>query len=1144
LTGCVSPRAPHAACLAHRPFQIHCETYGKSGARRIVPGQYLAVDPKGRVLMIAAVEKSKLAYVLNRDTAGTLTISSPQEANKSATLCFALCALDVGFENPLFAALELSYQEADADASGAAAAEACKHLTLYEFDLGLNHVVRKWSEPCDNGANLLLAVPGGGDGPGGLLVCSENFVAYKAVGHPDVTCVLPRRGDLPGDRGVLITAATQHRVRDGFFFLLQSEYGDVYKATLSHAGARVSELQLRYFDTLPPAASLTVLRAGFLFASSEWGPHGFYQFTSVGDDSLTDGFSSSLSCVETDEGFAPVFFEPRPLKHLLLLDELASLSPITALVTDTPRNPQAEAGALYAACGSGARSRLATLRPGVAVTELAVSPLPAAPTAVWTVRKRCSDADDAYIVVSFVNATVVLAVGEAVEEVYDSGFLGDVPTLAVGTLVDDSLVQVYPGGLRRVMRDKRVSAWTPPGRKQVAKVAMNSRQVVLALSGGELLYFELDDAGNLTEVERRETGGDVACLDVGPVPEGRRLSRFLALGAYDSTVRLLSLHPEDCLSVLAVQALGAPPESLLLLDLAQPVAGASTAPQPSGGEEDGGLFLALGLANGVLLRTQVDRVTGQLSDTRKRLLGSKPPRLSAVTLRGRRALLALSSKSWLGYSDAGRFALAPLSYDHLTSAAAFHSDAVGEGVVATARDATLRVFALERPGDALNATFMPLRYTPRALIHHPTKPLLAIVEADAGVLAPAPGTTRDVPGAPAAAAADAGAAMAVDGEQPEDGEPGPGWSRCEQFGHARGAAGSWASCVRLVDTRANATSCLLELPPGEAALCACCVQFPNYPEVLLAVGVSLGLQFHPRTSAGGALALYRFLPDGQLELLQRTQLDGAPTAVAHFNKGRLLVGCGRSLRLYDLGKKKLLRKCEHADFPNAIVSLHTAGERIYVGDLQESLHYVRYKPDDNAFYCFADDTAPRWTTAAMPLDYDTCCGADKFGNLFVVRLPADTSEEVEEDPSGGRVHAGAGLLSGAPHKLDTPAIIHVGAVCRALCRAVLAAGGVEVLLYGSVLGALGALLPFTSREDVDFAQQLEMHMRQDAPPLSGRDHMAYRGAYFPVKDVVDGDLCEQYAQLPQPVQRRIAEEMERTPAEIVKKLEDLRARVV
>lgn len=30
-------------------------------------------------------------------------------------------------------------------------------LTYYELDLGLNHVVRKWSEPTDPRANMLVA---------------------------------------------------------------------------------------------------------------------------------------------------------------------------------------------------------------------------------------------------------------------------------------------------------------------------------------------------------------------------------------------------------------------------------------------------------------------------------------------------------------------------------------------------------------------------------------------------------------------------------------------------------------------------------------------------------------------------------------------------------------------------------------------------------------------------------------------------------------------------------------------------------------------------------------------------------------------------------------------------------------------------
>lgn len=43
---------------------------------------------------------------------------------------------------------------------------------------------------------------------------------------------------------------------------------------------------------------------------------------------------------------------------------------------------------------------------------------------------------------SFVNATLVLSIGETVEEVTDSGFLGTTPTLSCSLLGDDALVQV------------------------------------------------------------------------------------------------------------------------------------------------------------------------------------------------------------------------------------------------------------------------------------------------------------------------------------------------------------------------------------------------------------------------------------------------------------------------------------------------------------------------------------------------------------------------------------------------------------------------------------------------------------------------------------------------------------------------------
>ena len=45
--------------------------------------------------------------------------------------------------------------------------------------------------------------------------------------------------------------------------------------------------------------------------------------------------------------------------------------------------------------------------------------------------------------VSFINATLVLSIGETVEEVTDSGFLGTTPTLSCSQLGEDALLQVF-----------------------------------------------------------------------------------------------------------------------------------------------------------------------------------------------------------------------------------------------------------------------------------------------------------------------------------------------------------------------------------------------------------------------------------------------------------------------------------------------------------------------------------------------------------------------------------------------------------------------------------------------------------------------------------------------------------------------------
>ncbi|KAG5533303.1 hypothetical protein RHGRI_027481 [Rhododendron griersonianum] len=1102
--------------------KIHQETFGKSGCRRIVPGQYIAVDPKGRAVMIGACEKQKLVYVLNRDTAARLTISSPLEAHKSHMITYNICEVDCGFDNPVFAAIELDYSEADQDSTGAQ-----KVLTFYELDLGLNHVSMKWSEQVDNGANMLVNVPGGADGPSGVLVCAENFVIYKNQGHPEVRAVIPRRGDLPAERGVLIVSAAMHKQKSMFFFLLQTEYGDIFKVTLDHDSDRVKELKIKYFDTIPVTSSLCVLKSGFLFAASEFGNHALYKFQEIGDE--PDVESSSATLMETEDGYQPVFLLPRRLKNLVRIDQVESMMPIMDMKVANlfdEETPQ-----LFSLCGRGPRSSLRILRPGLAISEMAVSQLPGVSSAVWTVKKNVNDEFDAYIVISFANATLVLSIGETVEEVSGSGFLDTTRSLSVSLIGDDSLMQVHPSGIRHIREDGRVNEWQTPGKRTIVKVGSNRLQVAIALSGGELIYFEVDMTGQLMVVQKHEMSGDVACLDIAPVPEGRQRSRFLAVGSYDNCIRILSLDPDDCMQVLSLQSVSSPPESLLFLEVQASVGGEDGADHPAS------LFLNAGLQNGVLFRTVVDMVTGQLSDARSRFLGLRAPKLFSVVVRGRRAMLCLSSRPWLGYIHQGHFLLTPLSYEALEYAASFSSDQCAEGVVSVAGDA-LRVFTIERLGETFNETAIPLRYTPRKFVLQPKRKLLVIIESDQGAF-----TAEEREASKKECFEDAG--MGENGkvenmENGGDNEDKEDPFSDEQYGYPKAESEKWVSCIRVLDPRSANTTCLLELQDNEAAFSICMVNFYDKEYgTLLAVGTAKGLQFWPKRSiTAGYIHIYRFVEEGRsLELLHKTQVDGVPLALCQF-QGRLLAGIGSVLRLYDLGKRRLLRKCENKMFPNTINSIHTYRDRIYVGDIQESFHYCKYRRDENQLYIFADDSVPRCLTASCHIDFDTMAGADKFGNICFVRLPQDVSDEIEDDPTGGKIKWEQGKLIGAPNNVEETVQFHVGDVVTCLQKASLIPSSGECLIYGTVMGSLGALLAFTSRDEVDFFSHLEMHMRQEHPPLCGRDHMAYRSAYFPVKDVIDGDLCEQFPTLPMDLQRKIADELDRTPGEILKKLEE------
>lgn len=434
--------------------------------------------------------------------------------------------------------------------------------------------------------------------------------------------------------------------------------------------------------------------------------------------------------------------------------------------------------------------------------------------------------------------------------------------------------------------------------------------------------------------------------------------------------------------------------------------------------------------------------------------------------------------------------------------------------------ANIRIFTIERLNDNLKQDIIPLSYTPRRSLFHPSQKLFYLIESDQQV---SPATSGP---------------NLTNGHS--NGDVGP--LDPKDFGYPRAAVGKWASCIRIIDIRKKETLSKLDLGDDEAAFSMAFCKFTSQDdEEFLVVGTGEGTIMMPNSTRTSWIHIYRMCDDGtDLEFIHKTQVEQPPIALLEF-QGKLLAGVGERLRIYDIGQKQLLRKCE-LKMGNLVVNLHTQGNRIIVGDAQQSLSFVVYKYSENLLIPFADDSQARHISCSTMVDYETVAGGDKFGNIWVVRCPDLASEEADKDDSGATLVHERSYLMGAPHRLSLLAHFQIGDIPTSIQKTQLVAGGRDILVYGGLMGTIGCLIPFVSKEDVEFFQQLEMFIRSENQSATGRDHLNYRGYYVPVKATIDGDLCERFPLLPRDRQQMIAAELDRSVREVERKVSDMRNR--
>lgn len=1159
--------------IANKFLPLVNEAYFKTGISRLAAGEYISVDPRGRAIMITAIEKNKLVYTLTQDGSGSHQLSSPVEFKRHGLLTFDITALDVGYENPIFAAVEVDYN----DESG----KKDKRLSYYEFDLGLNSVSVLESHKVVNTANHVVAIPGGVSGPSGILLCSNGLIEYMCPFKPSHQCRIPIRKQ-PSEVESIIVSSVVHKMKNEFFVLLQNQFGDIFKVTLDYSTTQearydsygdtsgpgmVTAVKVRYFDTIPLCTSLIVMKNGYLFADFENGDKGTYQFEKLGDDAGEREWNSN------DKEVADMSFSVKSNENIVLVDTKYDFNQMIEMKVSEADFVET-LPELYAATGTMARSAVKVMHNYIPLTEIVTQDLPSKILNAFTTKMHKNDTYDKFIVLSFFDGSLILQIGEEVEEAENSGFIDSVSTLDVAQIGDHTIVQIHATGLKQIFysdKDEPVKEtdWNPPPGIEVIASAWTNTQIVVALSNGDIVYFEKSESGDaLVEyMEHKEFNSSITDVCIGDIPAGRVRAPFIVVTCKDASLHILSTDPKRTLQTVHATKLLYRSSSIGITTHRTKSAFVDEADDDEEeekrklirGADETTTYVHAGLDNGIYARYTLG-ADGVLDDMVVQFVVAAPLKIRPVdvTTRTGASCTLVCVNSTISFlvvpAASGGVKLVPLPVpekfiepeeedededgddgeeDKVYAKrygviASLHSGDVPQGLLLTHGErlsivsvpAFAAVDSIDDSTRCLNAIHdtlsrlaniesVPLRYTPRAMC-----------------------TPLNGNGMAYIACADA------DVESPYESDTVTYGAAVEDGAEYRVLLGVSRSCVHIYSNEKAAIGQTVELPAREMAyrVGTALLERDGVTREYLFVSTVSGA---PPECGDCSLRVYVVEEDGSLSFMYRHAFD-RPVLAIHGFHGHVAVGVGSELALYALGKVQLLKKggvLLTEQYVRDIVSITSSGDRLFVADIQSSVRVVEYDAVTGALVPIIDDTVNRHVTRSVVLDYDTVLVGDKFGTVTVLRVPSSVNTEVLKARKGKKLEKFMLLSS-----------FYVGDVITSLNIGQIGVGGDEVVVYGGINGTVGTFSAMKTVKEVNFFRELEKLVREtvEGTPslqLLDRDVRKFRSYYVPKRACIDGDFVEMYLHFDKEAKEYVAAALDRTVEHIEKRLLEMRSRV-
>lgn len=236
-------------------------------------------------------------------------------------------------------------------------------------------------------------------------------------------------------------------------------------------------------------------------------------------------------------------------------------------------------------------------------------------------------------------------------------------------------MQVVPKGVRLVNCGTLQLIYEYSAPRTVTVAVGNNDQIVLALTGGEIIYLEVDPKGTLVQTSAVSLDQDIACLsmyessaagDQEMVVDNtdQRRSTILAVGMWtDNSVRLFALQTlqELTRTQLSVET-QAQARDVILVAL-----GEATAVT---------VYLMIGLGDGTLITFIVDLLDGfpKLTTRRKVVLGTHPISLTSFNHAGCPCVFASCDRPTVLSTLNGKLIFSVVNIPEQTGMSTFHSE--------------------------------------------------------------------------------------------------------------------------------------------------------------------------------------------------------------------------------------------------------------------------------------------------------------------------------------------------------------------------------------------------------------------------------------------------------------------------------------